>query len=294
MDYMNDITTKRLKKLENDLQILYAEASEEAINQLEKILVKLETDLTPEQRILELRKKEKLEKLIEKMTNNIEIANKEAVNMINDELVQTYINNQQYGAYLVEHNSGFKVDWTLYNKQTIKEILTGKTNPFFELALDEFKDQDIIRRALTRELLQGILLGESIPKIAERIQNIAEKNLNDSVRIARTETTKAENAGRLDSFKQAEKQGLKIKKVWSSTIDNRTRMSHAKLNGEERDLEEEFSNGCMYPGKGGTASEVVNCRCSMTTEFVGLEKGAKEKQLDVKLKKMSFEEWGEL
>ena len=72
--------------------------------------------------------------------------------------------------------------------------------------------------------------------------------------IARTETTRIENVGRLDSYKFAEKQGLKIQKSWLATMDKRTRESHQRVNGEIVDLDKPFSNGLMYPGdpNGGT------------------------------------------
>ena len=141
--------------------------------------------------------------------------------------------------------------------------------------------------------MQSILLGESIPKIAKRVQKVTGKNMNDSIRIARTEIGRAENSGRMDSYKQAEKQGLKLTKKWLSTIDNRTRISHQHLNLQERDLDDSFSNGLMFPCDNGPASEVCNCRCTTIIEFVGLEKGAKEIDLDEKLKKMSYKQWGE-
>ena len=131
-------------------------------------------------------------------------------------------------------------------------------------------------------------------EIAKRIAKVTNKNMNDSLRIAQTETTRVENLGRLDSFKFAEKQGLKLKKSWLATMDKRTRETHQRVNQEEVDLDKPFSNGLMYPGDpNGRASEVIRCRCAMTSEFVGFEKSEQEKKLDERLKEMSFEEWKE-
>lgn len=293
MDLINKMTTKQLADLEFMIEKLYKEAGGQVIKDLEKVIAKLDTDLTPQQQLNYLQQKKRLESLLNRLVDDINNANIQAIQMLNDELIDTYINNQKYGAYLVEHSSGFKVDWALYNKQTIKQIMLGKDNLFYQMALDNFKDKDLIYRALQRELVQSILLGESIPKIAKRVQKVTGKNMSDSVRIARTETTRAENSGRFDSYKQAEKQGLKLKKKWLSTIDGRTRERHINLMGQERELDEEFSNGLMFPADNGPASEVCNCRCSTTIEFIGLEKGSKEKELDEKLKKMSYKQWGE-
>lgn len=293
MDYMNKITTKQLSDLEFMIEKLYKEAGGQVIKELEKVMTKLDTDLTPQQQLNYLQQKKRLESLLDRLVDDINNANIQAIQMLNDELIDTYINNQKYGAYLVENASGFKVDWALYNKQTIKQIMLGKDNLFYQMALDNFKDKDLIYRALQRELVQSILLGESIPKIAKRVNKVTRKNMNDSIRIARTETTRAENSGRFDSYKQAEKQGLKLKKKWLSTIDSRTRERHINLMDQERGLDETFSNGLMFPGDNGPASEVVNCRCTSVVEFIGLEKGVKEKELDEKLKEMSYKQWGE-
>ena len=82
--------------------------------------------------------------------------------------------------------------------------------------------------------------------------------------------TGAENAGRLDSYENLANQGVVQKKVWIATPDERTRESHLDIDGEEVDIEQEFSNGLMYPADpNGEPEEVWNCRCSMRTHIIG-------------------------
>ena len=60
-------------------------------------------------------------------------------------------------------------------------------------------------------------------------------------------------------------------KSWIATGDNRTRESHQNVNGELVPLDKPFSHGLMYPGDPmGSANEIVNCRCAMTTEIIGV------------------------
>lgn len=55
-------------------------------------------------------------------------------------------------------------------------------------------------------------------------------------------------------------------KQWDAALDSRTRLSHAKVDGEVKELEETFSNGLLYPGDpSGSAAEVINCRCVALT-----------------------------
>ncbi len=91
-------------------------------------------------------------------------------------------------------------------------------------------------------------------------------NFKSAVRAARTATTAAQNAGRIDGYIAAENMGIKLKKQWLSTLDSRTRHSHAMLDGETIGTNETFSNGCKYPGDpNGTAEEIYNCRCTLVS-----------------------------
>ena len=55
-------------------------------------------------------------------------------------------------------------------------------------------------------------------------------------------------------------------KQWDAAMDKRTRDSHARVDGEIRELDEKFSNGLRFPGDPlGSAAEVVNCRCTCDT-----------------------------
>ena len=58
------------------------------------------------------------------------------------------------------------------------------------------------------------------------------------------------------------------KKEWLATMDDRTRESHADLNGEVRELDKDFSNGLAYPGEpSGDPEEIINCRCTILPVF---------------------------
>ena len=86
--------------------------------------------------------------------------------------------------------------------------------------------------------------------------------------IARTETIGALNASHREGFEQAIASGnvqrQDVRKVWRATRDNRTRDTHRAIGDESVGFDELFSNGLLYPcDPNGSASEVVNCRCSV-------------------------------
>jgi uncharacterized protein with gpF-like domain len=157
--------------------------------------------------------------------------------------------------------------------------------------LDINKDMRWNTKWMSSKLLQGILDGSSVDDIADSIlpeidgksdifgktfdelKGIAKRNEQSAIRNARTMVTGAENAGRLDSYKNLESQGVVQNKVWIATPDARTRKTHAEIDGEEIDINDQFSNGLEYPGDPhGDASEVYNCRCSMRTHIIGFKR----------------------
>ena len=86
--------------------------------------------------------------------------------------------------------------------------------------------------------------------------------------------TDAENKARLDGMYWAEYLGSKMEKVWIATPDNRTRDSHAMLDGASVPLGDVFDNGLERPrDPNGIPSEICNCRCSLKHRDVGGIKG---------------------
>ena len=135
------------------------------------------------------------------------------------------------------------------------------------------KDERWNTKQLNSKLLQGILNGDPIPKIAQSFLDVVNNNESAAMRNARTMITQAECGGRQDSYENLAEQGVIQKKVWIATPDDRTRESHIDIDGEEVDIDDTFSNGCAYPADpSGDASEVYNCRCSMRTHIIGIRR----------------------
>ena len=147
-------------------------------------------------------------------------------------------------------------------------------------------------------VMQGILFGESIPKIAKRLQTVTNMNRAAAMRNARTAVTGAQNAAHLDASKEAEKLGIKVKKQWLATLDYRTRDSHAHLDGEIQELDDPFSNGLMYPGDpNGAPQEVYNCRCTLIDKIEDVTEiepvYRRDNINDELIEDMSYDEWKE-
>ncbi|MCT8281754.1 phage minor head protein [Xanthomonas translucens] len=91
--------------------------------------------------------------------------------------------------------------------------------------------------------------------------------------IARTESITSMNAGREEAFRQQIESGAlapeNVVGTWSASGDDRTRHSHAAMNGQERAFGQPFQSPTSgawlnYPGDtslGAGADEIVGCRC---------------------------------
>ena len=228
-------------------------------------------------------------------------ANEIARSIINGELPEIYAINHNYGVYEVEHGLGVDTSYTLYNRHTVARILLDDPDLFRPPGKDitpaaaTAKDLLWNRNQLQSAMLQSILQGESIPKMAERVARaVGEKDRRIATRNARTMATGAQNAGRLDSYFRAQDMGIKIEKQWIATLDSRTRHSHRELDGESVPLKEEYSNGLMYPGDpDGDPEEIWNCRCCQIASLQGFERDLSDLSLrnTAHFEHMSYAEW---
>lgn len=116
-------------------------------------------------------------------------------------------------------------------------------------------------------IAEGEEANESTPQIAKRIKETYQDfGRYRSFVIARTETGAAAGVASQEAAKQT---GMTLKKVWISSRDGRVRDSHVAIDGETKDMDEPYSNGCMFPGDpNGPAEEVIQCRCTESYEVV--------------------------
>ena len=123
---------------------------------------------------------------------------------------------------------------------------------------------DILKVDVMREISRGFAQGLSYSEIARNLKNKSDIDYNKALRIAKTEGHRIQNESAYNVQVNAVNLGADILKQWDATLDSRTRDSHQKLDGEVVKVHEKFSNGLMYPSDpNGTASEVINCRCSL-------------------------------
>ena len=200
-----------------------------------------------------------------------------------DKTAAAYVNGKLPEIYALNYNqlkdatSGIKgYSFEMVDAATVRNLATSDKTL---LPYKKVNDQKVERwntQKVNAEVMQGIIQGESIPNIAKRLGNVTEMEKNSAIRNARTTTTSAENKGRMDSYHEAQKQGLILKKRWIATHDLRTRYEHLDLDGVTIDVDEPFVNDfgeIMYPADpDALPANVYNCRCTLVTIVEGFEK----------------------
>ena len=262
-DKAHVFTDREIKSMERRIKNSYAVAYREIQDELSKVVSKL--NLTPEmpssQRLVLMNKRDRLNILSEQMADTLKRANNEAIKYLKDTSVSVYQANYNFEAE--------KFKFALLDKTAVKNVLNNKVNPFTELSIEAERDRGVIIRQLKGDLTTSLLKGESIPDMARRIKGTVEKSMKDSIRIARTETTRVQNSARYDVGKHGEELGFEMMKEWVATSDDRTRDEHNEADGQQVPIDEPFNVGgeeMMYPGDislGASAWNVINCRCTI-------------------------------
>lgn len=126
------------------------------------------------------------------------------------------------------------------------------------------EDVDLLKKKITAQVSRSIATGETYAQTAKQLAGYTKIGFNNAIRIARTEGHRIQTTAQYDAMHGAKDRGADLVKQWDAALDARTRDSHAKVDGEIRELDKRFSNGLRYPGDPhGAAAEVINCRCAL-------------------------------
>lgn len=292
-DYAHKLTDKQLADLEQRIAKLYKEAADELTDTVKSYFEqfakrdaamqeKLEKgEITEQQykqwRLAQMGRGKRFTALRDKVAERYTNANATAVAYVNDATPGIYTLNRNYAAYKIEQVSD-KADFTLWDEQTVKRLIVEQPDlmPYYppKRALQRGIDLKYGKQQITASVTSSILQGKSIPKIANDLQQrMRDMSRASAIRTARTAVTAAQNAGRLDTYRAAQDMGIKLKKRWLATLDNRTRHAHAMLDGQTVDVDKPFKvDGyeLMYPGDTSAPGYLVyNCRCTQIAEVDG-------------------------
>ena len=319
-DRGHELTDKMLDGLESRLAEEYAQASRDMQRKLREYLEKMEADRLKQKALLDAGKITQKEyndwvfrhtmmgkrwtAMRDTLAADMEHTNEIALRISRGKMPDVYALNGNYAIYQMENGAGIDTGLTLYNHDTAEYLLKDtrqlmpgpSTRRAAQIAAD--KSMQWNARKIQSAVLQGVLQGESPYKVAERLRGVATMNYNASVRYARTMTTSAQNAGRYESYRRAEKQGVDLVIEWQATLDGRTRHEHRMMHGQRTTVDKPFHTPdgykIYYPADSSGDSdapqrEIWNCRCTLLAWVKGFE--GKTVKSSPKMRGMSFEAW---
>lgn len=309
-DWAHKYTDKQLEALEKRFQAVYHQAEKEVSEKFKKHMDSFAAKDEIKQKLLaegkitqtdynqwrlgQVQTGKRWETLLNNMAADYANADQIAMSALNGHLPDVYHENFNWATFNIEKQGRVDTSFTLYDRQTVERLVRDQPDLLPAPKVDIAKDLRWNKQKLNSAITQGILQGESIPKIAKRVQKVGDMDENAAIRNARTAMTGAQNAGRVDSYKRAEDMGIELEQTWQATLDNVTRHSHRQLDGESVPVGETFSNGCEYPGDpSGPPEEVYNCRCTLISSLKGFSHSLDDLSLryDAGLEDMTYNEW---
>jgi hypothetical protein len=169
-------------------------------------------------------------------------------------------------------------------------------NPIYGLRLETAlqRDRRMIVTGINGAIADGVRAGESYPMIAKRIQSEFDSSFKRALRIAHTETHRVRERASHESAINADRQGVKMIKIWRNMDDEKVRdtkkADHVKMEGQTKPETDFFishlGQQALVPSMFGIAEQDINCRCYASRRVSHIEKQNPEKAI-----KRTFEDW---
>ena len=292
-DKAHILTDKEIEKMERHLSAIYSRAEKELSEKADKYFKRFRKRDEKMRELLDAGEIDRKEydawrknqlmtgrhwtEMKRQAAHRLTQADQEAADYINGRLPSVYaLNYNAVSDGLETQLKGYSFE--LVDANTVRNLATQDKTLLPYKYIDGAKAERWHTQRVNAEVLQGILQGESIPKIAKRLRdNVGMSARGSAVRNARTAVTSAENKGRMDMLHDAEEKGVKAEKGWLAAHDARVRESHAQVDGEFVGIDDEFSNGLQFPGDpDGAPEEVYNCRCTLVYRVGGVKSAIEE------------------
>lgn len=303
VDYSNQFVEEQINKIDKWLSSVYGKAWKELSDKVNKFAEEFDKkdsvkralvesgELSKEDykrwRFTQLSNNKKWTTMRDEIAKRMTETNKIAKDYINGKTPKVFEECYNFSLYGYEKKTG--ISFGIVNDDAIKNLALGKNASEFKvsdkmggytfkrLSINRNKDYKWNKSEIQKIMARGIVQGKSIQKIAKDFQGFTQSSKATALRNARTAMTSAQNCGYMSSMIQLLDAGIPFHKQWNSAHDDRTRESHARLDGVRVEPDETFPNGLRYPADpSGAPEEVYNCRCRMTASIDAFFKPTKE------------------
>jgi len=286
-----------LSNLEDRLSSVYKEAADGVQRSLDNFLegyvsraAEMEANLSPEEYSMWLSnnvlRTRQMQAQIESLSHDLANVDKIAVQMINGELPEVYASSYNFGIYRADMQrqlwGGYTdASFSIYNADALRIIETEDPDliPWKPLEQDVDKDLAWNRRHIQNAITQGILQGDSIPQLSQRLLPVVNMDENASRRTARTAYTSIQNQARRDATQAVRDAGIPMDEPWMSVLQQNTRDTHLMLHGTLPNEEGLYGEGIILSGNLlrfpadplGDPEQIYNCQCRVQSFIHGID-----------------------
>ena len=318
MDIGKRMTDERLKDLEKRIAKLYDENAEamrmkaasyfgrfeKRDRDMQKALRegKITEDYYKIWRVTQIGRGERFVVLADNFAQEMLHANETAARWTNEEIPRIYMINHDTQAYEIEQIHG-NIGLNLLDENTLRRLVVEDPDLLPRRKIDAKADLNWNRRQFNDEILAGIMQGENLKQITDRVAPFVDGNRKSAALAARTAITGAQNGGRQRAYEEAAKLGIAVRKRWIATKYGNTREAHGLADGQVVDYDKPFVVGgykMMFPGDPSAPGHLVwGCRCTTRTqEKDGIEAETRkmrvydtQKKEWVVVNEMTYQEW---
>ena len=290
------LTEKDSEKMIPHIISQYKQAIKDIEEKIKKVHTQILSGLNPDDYYNAMLKHNRLEKLLDSVSRDYMKYSKKAGKLIGQSGQIAFSNNYYRSLYSVQwlSNISFSIvpkdlielsvygtqdAWKAYQKTAKKVFGSGlnyipKYGTLTEiLTQNRNKEIDLIQRAITQNLIQGNSYQKTARALREIIGRTVVKDgvksatgfMSNAVRIVRTENNRIMNQAATANTERAKSEGIDVVRVWSASLDRRTRPEHANLDGKKENKDGFFDSSygpIKGPGLFPTVGQNVNCRCT--------------------------------
>lgn len=310
-----------LQDLETRLNKVYAQAAAELTQSLDAYMAPFEAldeemrgryergEITETEYITWRRNRilrtEQMHAQIESLTYDMVNADKIAVAMINDELPGVYCSGYNFAGFkgeMMAQAAGYNyASFSIYNTEAMRIILTEDPDliPWQPPEVNIPADMRWNRKHIQNAIAQGILQGESIPKISNRLLPLVNMDRTAATRTARTSFTAVQNEGRRDATKKIQDAGIPMQEPWMALMADNTRDTHLMLHGTLPNEKGLYGEGIIPTGNllrfpadpKGDPEQIYNCRCRVNSFLPGIDHSRDDELYEKMMREEFYDDW---
>lgn len=243
-----------------------------ALDKINDNIAKLQARTDVENMQAIIYQKQYQEALKQQINGILDTLNGEQFATVSDYLQKSY-EDGFVGTIYDLHGQGLPFIFPIDQKQVVKAItLDTKLSKTLYKSLGEnitnlkIRIKDSISRGIATNAGYSDMAKEITRYMVGDYSGMKGGALGKAMQIARTESHRITNEATHDAQTKAKENGADVVKQWDAAMDKRTRPHHAQLDGQLREIDENFEvsgRTALYPGGFGIASEDINCRCAV-------------------------------